>query len=85
MNSRQAMLKELMAAEFTCHEMGLFLDTHPEDERAAAYFDTMLQRARALHQQYESQYGPLHWGDFADGHWRWLDGPWPWEAHKEVK
>ena len=78
---RKELLKRIMALEFTALELNLYLDTHPEDERALADFNQVAHELAELKEHYEHRYGPLlnyGWGPSHE-RWRWPDEPWPWE------
>lgn len=79
--NRYMMLKEVMAADFTLIELNLYLDTHPDDQRAIALFNCNVQRAKMIRENYERLYGPLtpaFSGSTAP--WQWIESPWPWEG-----
>lgn len=80
---REKLLKEVMAADFAAYDLGLYLNTHPCDQRALAIYRNVAQRARMLTDAYEKMYGPLTARSGANYmNWRWIESPWPWE--KEV-
>ena len=73
-------LCELMAMDFALAELGLYLDTHQDDQEAFALF----QKYAALYRQgraaYEAKYGPLQQTAAAEASsYTWLQEPWPWE------
>lgn len=73
-------LGELQALCFAMGELGLYLDTHPEDADAL----TLFNQYRALYaeglEKYQAAYGPLSQKDAgADGAYAWLKDPWPWD------
>lgn len=81
MDERHQDLLRIMELEFTAIELNLFLDTHPQDQRALADYNATAQelaRAKAI---YESRYGPiLNYGlSPSPEAWRWIEEPWPWE------
>ena len=57
---------------FTLWELRLYLNTHPDDQRALALFQKLCRHAD------EGNYACAFLDD-CDGHWHWLDDPWPWE------
>ncbi|TCL64730.1 spore coat protein JB [Hydrogenispora ethanolica] len=75
------MLKNLQALEFAALEFGLYLDTHPADQRALNEFSRLAQEAEQCLRTYEAYYGPLSMEASTDnqGCWQWLEHPWPWE------
>ena len=72
-------LGEVMALQFVCHELHLYLDTHPNDKEAFAALKNMLLLSREAKKRYQEKYGPLCPEDLADcDRFSWLDDPWPW-------
>jgi len=80
-------LTELQALEFVVLELGLYLDTHPDDEEAFTLFRQYSAMEKAAKAAYESKYGPLMLCNAAEhGTYRWLEEPWPWNYERnEVK
>lgn len=78
---------ELQALQFVVLELGLYLDTHPDDAEAAALFRQYTAMERAAKAAYESKYGPLFQSNADSGNgYRWLQDPWPWNFERnEVK
>lgn len=80
-------LTELQALEFVVLELGLYLDTHPDDEEAFSLFRQYVAMEKAAKTAFESKYGPLFQSSTAaNDNYRWLEGPWPWSYERnEVK
>lgn len=80
-------LVELQALEFVTLELGLYLDTHPDDAEAFTLFKQYAAMEKAAKAAYESKYGPLMKSAAAAGdRYRWLQDPWPWNYQQnEVK
>ncbi len=78
---KQALLNQVRQAGFCLHEAVLFLDTHPDDKAAHAYFQEQRERLASLTEEYTSRFGPLHVTDVRPNMsgWAWGQGPWPWE------
>ena len=72
-------LGELMALDFVYHEMHLYLDTHPEDENALAYFRRYREVYDRAAAAYTAAVGPLTALQNEGDRWKWADGPCPWE------
>lgn len=86
MNRKCKLKRYISALDFSIHETVLFLDTHPNNHRAMAYFEEQKKRRAAAIKEYESLFGPYvtHAADVtADKRWTWIDGPWPWENEEE--
>lgn len=75
---------ELQALSFVLTELGMYLDTHPEDKEAFELFREYGKLAREGRRRYEAMYGPLTQQAAADrDQYTWLDDPWPWEYRQE--
>lgn len=72
-------MKELMALGFAVYELGLYLDTHPDDTEA----EVMFQKYNKLYAEgvaeYERRYGPLQITSSCSDRFDWVDDPWPWD------
>ncbi|MEW6228978.1 MAG: spore coat protein CotJB [Bacillota bacterium] len=81
MDQRRRELLRIMELEFAAVELNLFLDTHPEEQRALADYNAVAQELNRAKATYESRYGPLlHFGQsLSPEAWRWIEDPWPWE------
>lgn len=76
---RNEMLHQIMALQFTMIDLNLYLDTHPYDDNAIAYFNDYKQELQKLWTEYEEKYGPLTAGSNNPTYWDWIENPWPWE------
>jgi spore coat protein JB len=81
MNKEQlAMLEQLQAYQFSSFDFVLYLDTHPNDQRALSDYSNLAKETGQLQKQYEDRFGPLTSdGSIGCSTWRWLEEPWPWE------
>jgi spore coat protein JB len=75
---REEMIGEIRNYEFAINELALYLDTHPEDEKALCLHRKYCKQAKNLKDQYQKIYGPLTI-NYPCNKWRWLEEPWPWE------
>ena len=75
---RRKMIEQIRCCEFAITELALYLDTHPEDEKALCLHRKYTREARDLKDKYQKVYGPLTI-NFPCNKWRWLEEPWPWE------
>lgn len=73
--TRAQMLKQLKELRFSIIELGLYLDTHPDDAKAICLHKEYANKFRKLSDQYEKIYGPLTIM-FPCNKWRWLEEPW---------
>lgn len=76
--TREEMTKQLKCYRFAIIELGLYLDTHPDDEKALCLHKEYSNRFKELSDKYQKVYGPLTIM-FPCNKWRWLEEPWPWE------
>lgn len=66
---------------FSLNDTVLFLDSHPCDEDALAYYQSLKEMRNKALKQYTKLYGPLLNDDVtADNEWQWVMTPWPWEG-----
>lgn len=79
--TKQQLLHYITEVSFALNDVILFLDTHPDDKEALAYYHKYhKQRMQALN-EYESCYGPLlNYNVISENRWTWIDSPWPWEG-----
>lgn len=84
MNERAILLRRVQVAGFAMQEAKLFLDTHPGDGEALAYFKKYRDMAREAAAAYTAVYGPLRPEDTQGAVWNWVDGPWPWELEANL-
>ena len=80
-------LSELMAIDFVCDELELYLDTHANDEEAFALYQTMLALQQEARERYVQRCGALKQTDqLGSRRYVWLNDPWPWDytAGKEA-
>ena len=77
--TREEMLQNIKCLNFAIIELGLYLDTHPDDERALCLHRKYCKEYRELTDKYQKVYGPLTI-QFPCNKWRWLEEPWPWEG-----
>ena len=78
MPSREKLLAWIDQVSFAVVEMNLYLDTHPEDEDALAFFREKVELRKEALKQYAEQYGPLMSRSF-----EWVMQPWPWEVNRK--
>ncbi len=78
-NTRSEMLNEIKCLAFAIQELALYLDTHPDDEKALCLHNKYCREYRDLTDKYQKVYGPLTI-NCPCNKWRWLESPWPWES-----
>ena len=77
--TRAEMLKQIKCLKFAIVELALYLDTHPDDEKALCLHNKYCRELRDLEDKYQKVYGPLTI-EYPCNKWRWLENPWPWEG-----
>ncbi len=75
---RSEMLQNIMCYKFAINDLALYLDTHPEDQKALCLHREYSKVLRDLTDKYQKVFGPLTI-EFPCNKWRWLEQPWPWE------
>ena len=77
-------MQDLQAANFAITELGLYLDTHADDEEAVQLFNQYVEQYEMLRQQAADNGMALTQMEAAAGGcYTWLDDPWPWDAETE--
>ena len=76
--NKEEMSKKLKCLRFAIIELGLYLDTHPDDKKALCLHKEYTNKFKKLEDQYQKLYGPLSIM-YPCNKWRWLEEPWPWE------
>ena len=76
--TRENMINKIKCYQFAIIELALYLDTHPEDERALCLHRKYSRELKDLKDKYQKVYGPLTI-NFPCNKWRWIEEPWPWE------
>ena len=76
--NREELAMQIKAYQFAVTDIALYLDTHPEDERALCLHREYTRRLKELRDKYQKVYGPLTI-EYPCNKWRWLEEPWPWE------
>lgn len=78
--NQQQLLCYLQQVSFSMYDATLFLDTHPCDREAMAYFNNMQCARKLALEIYQKKFGPMLLdGVDADCEWTWGMQPLPWE------
>lgn len=81
MNEREKLLGQVRMYDFALVDAGLFLDGHPKNAAALAYFAKQKKLYDDAKATYEKKFGPLMFKDSEDTtQWNWVSDPWPWEG-----
>ena len=76
-DTRRELINKIKCYEFAVIELALYLDTHPEDEKALCLHRKYAKELKELKDKYQKVYGPLTI-NFPCNKWRWIEEPWPW-------
>ena len=79
-------LAELMALDFVCQELALYLDTHPNDAEAFKTWKSFTALAKEGRKRYVEMCGPVKRSDTAKfNSWVWPEDPWPWNSGRKAE
>ena len=73
--ARREMIQQIRCYDFAITELALYLDTHPEDEKALCLHRKYCKMVKDLKDKYQKVYGPLTI-NYPCNKWRWLEEPW---------
>ncbi len=79
---RKDLMNKINQYSFAMNEANLYLDTHPFDTEALAYFQKYRELRVEAVKEYAKYYAPLCI-DYAVSDktpWSWVNEPWPWEG-----
>jgi spore coat protein JB len=76
--ARRKMMQEIRCLEFAINDLALYLDTHPDDQKALCLHRKYAKEAKECKDKYQKVFGPLTI-NYPCNKWRWLEEPWPWE------
>ena len=77
--NRSEIILKIQELSFACVDLNLYLDTHPDDEKALCLHRKYARILKDLRNKYQKVYGPLTI-EYPCNKWRWLEEPWPWEG-----
>lgn len=81
-NEQEELLNKVREVNFAKIDLGLYLDTHPEDADILRTYNQYRLQSNQLTSDYENRYGPLTLRSDALNNypWAWINSPWPWEV-----
>ena len=81
---QRGMMDKIQSLSFAVLETVLYLDGHPNDRMALAYYTKVKQELDQVSKEYETLFTPLsgmgNGGSEREG-WQWVKQPWPWEVN----
>ncbi len=80
--SKKELMDKINECSFAVVEATEYLDTHPFDAEALAYFQKHRAQRVELLQEYAKYYAPLviDYATCDKTPWSWANEPWPWEG-----
>lgn len=81
--SQTQLLDLINKVSFAVNDIQLFLDSHPKNTEALAYFQEHNTLRNAALTEYARRFGPLTIetaNDAASNCWEWIEQKWPWEG-----
>ena len=85
---RETLLMKLMELDFMAVDLGLYLDTHPNNAESIAQYNKIVKAADAVRGKYEKVAGPVcsfRSINRCEDRWQWDDDPWPWDREFNFK
>lgn len=79
---RKELLNRINEVSFAVDDVKLYLNTHPWDDEALAYFQEYSKQRNEALREYARLYGPLTVDTAVyscSNKWDWIDEPWPWQ------
>ncbi len=78
---RQRLMNKIRKYDFAIVETALFLDTHPNNQKAISYYSKLIDERKEVVAEFEKNVGPITmYGNESNNKWDWVTGPWPWEG-----
>lgn len=81
-SNKKELMKRINDVSFAVDDVKLYLDTHPCDDEALAYFREYSRMRNEALKEYAEQYGPLTVDTAVhscNDNWNWIEEPWPWQ------
>lgn len=80
MSEREQLYRFINEVSFATFDCRLYLDTHPCDEDALAYYEKYNQLRECAVEEYNKKYGPITCNCNEGCTWNWIESPWPWKG-----
>ena len=88
MSERQLLRNKIHQYDFSILEAELYLDTHPNCQKALGVLNELREQRAALVKAYEERFGRYivtKKNSGKEGSWDWIKSPWPWELKEDTK
>ena len=79
--TQSQLMNQIQSYAFAINDLILYLDTHPNDEKALSLYNDYANEYRKMYEEYERRFGPLSIYCPCNSY-RWIASPWPWEGGK---
>lgn len=81
LNEQAEMLTSIDALCFASHDLNLYLDNFPDDQKIIELYNQYRIQANKMVEEYEKKFGPIFVNSDATNTypWSWDNRPWPWE------
>ena len=78
---QKRLMNQIYETGFVIDDVLLYLDTHPCDKEALAFYEAYRKLYAKLVKDYTIHFGPLSVDqvDITNNEWSWVKTPWPWE------
>lgn len=82
-DEREALLNKVREYDFAAIDLGLYLDTHPQDAEMIRIYNQNIAQGNTVRREFEAKYGPLSLesNTLNTFPWAWISSPWPWEVN----
>ena len=79
--NRRELFEYINQISFAVDDVKLFLDTHPENQKALDYFQKYKEKRIEALKEYAEVYGPLTVDTVSENSdcWKWINDQWPWQ------
>lgn len=77
--TQSQLMNQIQSYAFAINDLILYLDTHPNDEKALSLHNDYANEYRKMYEEYERRFGPLSIYCPCNSY-RWIASPWPWEG-----
>ena len=79
--NRRELFEYINQISFAVDDVKLFLDTHPENQKALDYFQKYKEKRIEALKEYAEVYGPLTVDTVSENSvcWNLINEPWPWQ------
>jgi spore coat protein JB len=81
-SGKDEMMKQIRELTFAAVDLNLYLDNHPENQKAVCDYNIFTERLMEFKKAYEMNHGSLTNFGHSPSHypWTWINEPWPWES-----